>query len=119
MTVKIRLGLLLGLVLAFGTVGALQSKSPVADAAERGDIEAVRTLLRDGADVNAAQGDGMTALHWAALNGDLKTMNVLLYAGATSEPLTRIGRFTPLHLASSRGHGAAVVRLLEAGSRPN
>ena len=32
--------------------------------------------LRGGADVSAAQGDGMTALHWAALNGDLKTMDV-------------------------------------------
>ena len=119
MTVTHRIALPALLIVALGTVGSLQSKSPVADAAERGDIEAVRTLLRDGADVNAAQGDGMTALHWAALSGDLKTMNVLLYAGATSEPLTRIGRFTPLHLASSRGHGAAVVRLLEAGSRPN
>jgi ankyrin repeat protein len=90
----------------------------VADAAMRGDTDQVRTLLRDGADVNAAQGDGMTALHWAALNGDLKTMNVLLYAGATPEPLTRVGRYTPLHLASSRGHAVAVSRLLEGGSKP-
>ncbi|NNF25803.1 MAG: ankyrin repeat domain-containing protein, partial [Gemmatimonadetes bacterium] len=44
--------------------------APVADAAERGDLEAVRALLRDGADVNASQGDGMSALHWAAMNGD-------------------------------------------------
>ncbi|HYN09844.1 MAG TPA: ankyrin repeat domain-containing protein [Vicinamibacterales bacterium] len=94
------------------------SASPVADAAQRADTDAVRTLLRDGADVNAAQGDGMSALHWAALNGDLKTMDVLLYAGATTESLTRVGNYTPLHLASSRGHGAVVARLLEAGSKP-
>jgi ankyrin repeat protein len=92
--------------------------SPVADAAQRGDTEAVRTLVRNGADVNAAQGDGMSALHWTALNGDLKTMNVLLVAGAATEPLTRVGRYTPLHLASSRGHAAVVSRLLEAGSKP-
>src|SRR5688500_1964391 len=70
------------------------AESPVADAAMRGDSDQVRALLRDGAAVNAAQGDGMTALHWAALGGDLKTMNVLLYAGATADPLTRVGRFT-------------------------
>jgi ankyrin repeat protein len=93
------------------------AESAVAEAAMRGDTGAVRTLLRDGADVNAAQGDGMTALHWAALNGDLATMNVLLYAGATPDPLTRLGGYTPLHLASSRGHEAVVARLLEAGGR--
>jgi ankyrin repeat protein len=84
----------------------------------RGDTDQVRALLRVGADVNAAQGDGMTALHWTALNGDLETMNVLLYAGATVEPLTRVGRYAPLHLASSRGHAAVVSRLLDAGSTP-
>jgi ankyrin repeat protein len=89
----------------------------VADAAMRGDTEGVRTLLRGGADVNAAQGDGMTALHWTALSGDLKTMDVLLYAGAATEVLTRVGAYTPLHLASSRGQAAAVARLLTAGSR--
>ena len=44
---------------------------PVADAARLGDIETVRQLLREGADVNTAQGDGMTALHWAAERGDV------------------------------------------------
>ena len=53
---------------------ATPSASPVADAAMRGDTEAVRTLLKEGADVNAAQGDGMTALHWSALNGDRKSV---------------------------------------------
>ena len=69
----------------------ISASSPVADAAMNGDGDTVRALLRKGADVNAAQGDGMTALHWAALNGDLKITDVLLVAGATVEPLTRLG----------------------------
>jgi ankyrin repeat protein len=96
---------------------AAAADAPVAAAAMRGDVEEVRTLVRGGADVNAAQGDGMTALHWTALSGDLKTMEVLLYAGAATEVLTRVGAYTPLHLASSRGQAAAVARLLAAGSR--
>jgi ankyrin repeat protein len=59
----------------------------------------------------------MTALHWAALNGDVPTLEVLLTAGAAREALTRVGAYTPLHLASQRGHGAAVVRLLAAGAK--
>src|SRR5687767_6110655 len=112
---------LLTLLIAAGgsNLLALQTtSSPVAEAAMRGDAARVRALLRDGADVNAPQGDGMTALHWSALNGDLDSTNVVLQAGATTEPLTRVGRYTPLHLASSRGHAAVVARLLEAGSKP-
>ena len=49
---------------AIAVVGAQQPvKSPLADAAKRADKEAVRSLLKQGADVSAAQPDGMTALH--------------------------------------------------------
>ena len=104
------------LVLASG-LAAAPPDARVAEAAMRRDIEGVRTLLRGGADVNAAQGDGMTALHWASLNADLDTMNVLLLAGAATDASTRVGAYTPLHLASARGHAAAVARLIEAGGR--
>jgi uncharacterized protein len=94
-------------------------KTPVADATMRGDREAVRALLQQGADVNAAQGDGMTALHWAALEGDLETAKMLLYAGANVKSSTRLGAFTPLLLASKNGHAPMIGALLEASADPN
>ncbi len=109
------------LVLVIATPGlpmASVAESPVADAAMRGETERVRALLREGADVNAAQGDGMTALHWAALNGDVAMLEVLLYAGAVAESTTRLGGYTPLHLAGRQGRAATVAALLRAGSDP-
>ena len=93
--------------------------SPVADAAMRADLDAVRTLLRQGADVNAAQGDGMTALHWAAEAGDEAMIEALIYAGANLGAVTRIGDYTPLHLASKAGQPAGVAALLAAGADPD
>ncbi|MYA12585.1 MAG: hypothetical protein F4087_15465 [Gemmatimonadetes bacterium] len=108
-------------LLAAALAGALLASarptdSPVADAAMRGDIAAVRELLADGADVNAAQGDGMTALHWAAERGDPDLARMLLYAGAAIEPVTRIGFYTPLHVAARSGNGAVATLLLDAGA---
>ncbi|NNF27800.1 MAG: ankyrin repeat domain-containing protein, partial [Gemmatimonadetes bacterium] len=65
---RLSVGLPLALILAGGWTAA---EAPVADAAQAGDVESVRRLLSAGEDVNGAQGDGMTALHWAALRGDL------------------------------------------------
>ena len=62
----------------------------VANAAMQDDTTAVRKLLASGADVNVAQGDGMTALHWAAERGDLAMANVL-HQGARQ----REGRHPP------------------------
>jgi ankyrin repeat protein len=88
----------------------------VADAAMRGDTEAVRSLLKQAADVNAAQGDGMTALHWAAANGDAELVEMLIYAGANLRATTRIGAYTPLYLASKFGRAASMAALLKAGA---
>ena len=96
--------------------GALSTDSPVADAAMTGDLASVRTLLADGADVNAPQGDGMTALHWAARAADADLARLLLEAGAEVDAATRIGAYTPLHLASEVGGREVVGLLLEAGA---
>jgi ankyrin repeat protein len=88
----------------------------VADASMQGNARAVRTLLKQGVDVNAAQGDGMTALHWAARHGDADLARVLLYAGANPKAATRLGGYTPLLMASQLGHAAVIKALLESGA---
>jgi ankyrin repeat protein len=106
----------LSLLLVAATAPA---ESPVADAAQDRDVAQVRMLLQQGADVNAAQSDGLTALHWAALNDDAEIVGLLLYAGATVRPLTRVGAYTPLHLASRAGHDAVARALLDGGADAN
>jgi ankyrin repeat protein len=96
------------------TAGA--PESPVADAAQSGNVETVRVLLRQGADVNAAQGDGMSALHWASMTGNSEMAGILLYAGANPESTTRLGGFTALHLASKAGYEGVVRVLVEGGA---
>ena len=96
--------------------GAEHTRSAVADAAMRRDLEAVKTLLRQGADVNAAQGDGMTALHWAATNGDAAMTDVLLYAGANVKATSRLGRYSPLHVAVQTGAAPVALALLKRGA---
>lgn len=112
-------GVLLSIAIAAGpNLGEHAVEAPVADAARDGRVEEVRTLLRGGADVNAAHGDGMTALHWAAENGDADLAEVLLYAGANVRAVTRLADYTPLHLASRGGRVEVARHLLAAGADP-
>ena len=97
-------------------VAAAPAAAPVADAAQAGDLDAVRALLQAGADANAAHGDGTSALHWAAERGDAAMVEALLHAGAAVDAVTRIGHYTPLHAASTGGHAAVVERLVAAGA---
>ncbi|MEK7402876.1 MAG: ankyrin repeat domain-containing protein [Gemmatimonadota bacterium] len=92
-------------------------KAPVvADAAMNGDLAAVRSLIAKGANVNQPQGDGMTALHWAAERGDAAMVGVLLSARASVKAATHIGEYTPLHVAAKTGNGSVVSALITAGS---
>ena len=104
----------IGILITFSAQSA--TVKPLADAAARGDIEAVRQLLRDGVEVNDAQGDGMTALHWAAKIGDTQLASMLIYAGSNIEAGTRIGQYTPLHIASRNGRTDIVQALLGVGA---
>ena len=91
----------------------------VADAAMQGNRDAVRALLKDGADVNTALGDGMTALHYAASKHDVEMAKILLYAGANVKATTRIGGYTPLLIASRDGDAPMIETLLASGADAN
>src|SRR5215831_16060674 len=81
---------------------AWAATSPMADAAEKQNRDAIRSLLRQKADVNAPQVDGTTALHWAVRLDDLDVADLLLRAGAKVTAVNRDGA-TPLQLAALNG----------------
>jgi ankyrin repeat protein len=105
-------------VLALTGVLAAQAEPALVDAAMNGDLKAVRTLVRQTANVNAPQPDGMTALHWAAQRRDLEMTNLLLNAGADFSITNRTGA-KPLYLAAVNGDAAVIARLLDAGEDAN
>jgi ankyrin repeat protein len=106
------------LLLLLPAVTAGAATSEVADAAMKGNREAVRSLLQRSADVNVAQIDGTTALHWAVRVDDIDMADMLIRAGAHVSSRNREG-VTPLQLAATNGSAAMLVRLIKAGADPN
>lgn len=111
-----RAGLLGPMALVLLLSASTHTEAPVADAAMRGDVETVRVLLRQGEDVNAAQGDGMTALHWTARSGEASLAEMLIYAGANLETTTRVGAYTPLLVAARSGNEEVLAALVKHGA---
>ena len=101
----------------FTGVSLLAASLP--DAVQNDDQAAVTALLKQKADVNAAQGDGTTALHWAAFNDNLDLAKTLLAAGANVKATTRDGAITPLMMACRNGSAPMIELLLKAGANPN
>jgi ankyrin repeat protein len=92
--------------------------TPLIEAVKRQDGAAINTLLDRGADVNASEPDGATALHWAVQLEASAVVELLIEAGAA---VTAANRFavTPLELAANSGNAEIVARLLAAGADPN
>jgi ankyrin repeat protein len=91
---------------------------PLIEAVKSVKKDALRALLKQGADVNVAEADGATALHWASYRDDLESADLLIRAGARVNAVNDLGA-TPLWTASLNGSAAMVRRLLEAGANPN
>jgi ankyrin repeat protein len=110
--------LLTAAIVCVFTLGAAGRDAPLADAVQRRDAGTVLALLKQGADVNAPQSDGATALHWAAYLDDAETTARLIRAGAKVDIPNNYG-VTPLALAAENGAAAVIAQLLKAGANPN
>jgi len=93
---------------------AVETKSPLADAVEKHDSAAVRALLEQRADVNSAQVDGMTALHWAVYHEDFDIAQSLVAAGADVTAENRYG-VPPLSIACTISSGVSRSISIDAG----
>ena len=112
-----------GLASAVAATSAQSSDLRLIDAVKHQDAPAIAVLLDgagtpDGIDVNAAQPDGATALHWAAYHEDLETARRLADAGADAAAANDLG-VTPLALACGNGSPGLVELLLTAGADPD
>jgi ankyrin repeat protein len=103
------------IVIALAAAAASASDVRLIEAAKKSDAAAVRALLRQHVDVNAAEADGSTALHWAAVRDQLQITDLLLRAGANVNAVTRYG-VSPMLLAATNGNAAIIDRLLRAGA---
>jgi uncharacterized protein len=105
-------------VLLSAMAGVALAQAEIADAASKGNTAEIERLLKSGADVNAQQPDGATALQWAAYRGDARLAELLLKAGAKPGVANHNGA-TPLWLAAMRGDAAVIEALLKGGADAN
>jgi ankyrin repeat protein len=110
--------LLLLFVLAPMALAAPGSDTRLIDAAKNQDAKLVRTLLAGHVDVNTAEADGSTALHWAAQRDNDEIASLLIAAGANVNAATRYN-ITPLTFAATNGNAPLIERLLKAGANVN
>src|SRR5262245_20623405 len=114
---RIRL-LTLGL-LATVSLAAAAPEVSLVEAIKGGDtVDTLQGLIARGANVNATQPDGATALHWAVYRDDAQVTDLLIRAGAAVNSTNELGA-TPLWLAATAGSTQLVERLLKAGANPN
>jgi ankyrin repeat protein len=114
----IRIACIWVVVLGVAAAAEAAEGETLADAAEQDNAALIRTLLDAGAEVNAAQVDGMTALHWAVYHNDPETAALLMRAGADVNAVNRYG-VPALSVAATNASENIVTLLLDAGANAN
>jgi hypothetical protein len=87
----------------------------VARAARQNDAAALRSLIANDGNPNQTDPEGRTALHYAALNGNLTIIAILVKANAKLDVKDTLGN-TALHLAADRNQPEAARLLLDVGA---
>src|SRR6187402_2110034 len=108
--------ILMGLWLAF--VATAHAQSTLADRIQAGDRKKALEMIAAGANVNQAQPDGTTPLHWATYRVDRELIDRLLKRGAKANVVNRYGA-SPLHEAVRLASPELTGILLEAGADAN
>src|SRR5947209_1696634 len=91
----------------------------IANAREAGDLDAVKSLIAEKADVNGTQGDGTSARQFPADHNDVRLAKLLVDPGASPKASTRNGAITPLFLAAKNGNAEMIELLIKAGAEVN
>jgi len=102
----------------------LQRSTPpvdIFDACKKGDLEALKTFHKNGADLNEESFSGFLPLHYACRRGHLSAVKYLVEHGSNVNRLTNSSPLylSPLYLACYNSHYAVAKYLLENGAQPN
>jgi hypothetical protein len=93
--------------------------SPLAHAVARGNEDMVRTLIKQGSDINAGNRNAQTPLHLAANQGNCGVARILLEQGAMVDVAETATGYTPLHHAAGHGHTDLCELLIRFGADPD